>query len=66
VGSDFVWRSALRGGLHQELLFTLAEEESWEQDCTVWVMHLYAEDWEDFGRSCGASSLRPQQMGQLA
>jgi hypothetical protein len=26
-------------------------------------MHLYAEDWEDFGGSCGTSSLRPQQVG---
>jgi hypothetical protein len=30
LGGDFVWRSALRGGLRQELLSALAEEKKLE------------------------------------
>ena len=60
LGGDFVWRSALYGGLRKTLLSALAKEENWTQDCTVWIVHVYAEDRKDFDGSRGVGSLRPQ------
>jgi hypothetical protein len=49
VGSDFIRQGAFGGGLRQKLLSPLAEKGDWWQGCTIWYLHLHAEDWKDFG-----------------
>jgi hypothetical protein len=41
----------------------LAKKKYWKQDCTVWIVHVHAEDRKDFGGSRGVSSLCRNKWG---
>jgi hypothetical protein len=38
----------------------LEKKKDWKQDCTVWIVHLHAEDRKDFDGSCGVGPLCSQ------
>jgi hypothetical protein len=64
--AKYVWAATLYGGQPSVEVFAKhyclhwQKKKNWTQDCTVWIVHVYAEDRKDFDGSRGVSSLCPQ------
>jgi hypothetical protein len=59
TAGSYLWRSS------QRTIICTGKKEDRKQDCKIWIVHLYAEDWKDFVGSRGDSPLRQEQVGQL-
>jgi hypothetical protein len=64
--AKYVWAATSYGGQPSVEVFAKhyclhwQKRKIWTQDCTVWIVHVYAEDQKDFDGSHGVSSLCPQ------
>ena len=68
--SKYVWATTSYGGQPSVEVFAkhyclLAEEDDRGRSCSVWVLHIHAEDRQDHDASSRVGPLRPQQVGQL-
>jgi hypothetical protein len=64
--AKYVWAATSYGGQPSVEVFTKhyclhwQKKKNFTQDCTVWIVHVYAEDRKDFNGSRGVGSLCPK------